>query len=92
MNFKINSIVIPSILAFALIAGIIPAVFAQNNTGMTSEGGNMTGMTQEGNMTGMTQSQSADEDGNDDEKDGNDGDEYGNDDSDNGQDDKDKGE
>jgi hypothetical protein len=41
MNFKINSIVIPSILAFALIAGIIPAVFAQNNTGMTSEGGNM---------------------------------------------------
>jgi hypothetical protein len=86
MNFKINSIVIPSILAFALIAGIIPAVFAQNNTGMTSEGGNMTGMTQEGNMTGMTQSQSADEDGNDDD------DKDGNDDSDNGQDDKDKGE
>ena len=89
-----NSIVIPSILAFALIAGIIPAVFAQNNTGMTSEGGNMTGMTQaeSGNMTGMTQSQSAHEDGNDDDKDGNDGDEDGNDDSDNGQDDKDKGE
>jgi hypothetical protein len=94
MNFKINSIVIPSILAFALIAGIIPAGFAQNNTGMTtSEDDSMTGMTQDGNMTqgesgnmtGMTQSQSADEDGND-------GDEDGNNDGDNSEDDKDKGE
>ncbi|MDF2738166.1 MAG: hypothetical protein K0S93_2026, partial [Nitrososphaeraceae archaeon] len=51
MNSKINSIVISSILAFALIAGIIPATFAQNNTSMASEGGNMTGMTQDGNMT-----------------------------------------
>ena len=70
MNSKINSIVIPSILAFVLIAGIIPATFAQNNTGMASEGGNMTGMTPEGNMTqggnmtGMTQGQTA-EDGDD---------------------------
>ncbi len=46
MNSKINSLVISSILAFALIAGIIPATFAQNNTGMTSEGGYMTKMTQ----------------------------------------------
>ena len=46
MNSKINSKVIPSILAFALIAGIIPVASAQNNTGMSSEGGNMTGMTQ----------------------------------------------
>ena len=36
---------------FALIAGIIPAAFAQeNDTGMTSEGGNI-GMTQGENMT-----------------------------------------
>ena len=67
MNSKIKSIVIPSILAFALIAGIIPATFAQNNTDMTSEGGNMTGMTpdgnmaQGGNMTGMTQGQTDDD-------------------------------
>jgi hypothetical protein len=93
MNFKINSIVISSILAFALIAGIIPAGFAQNNTGMTSEGGNMTGMTQDGNMTqgqggnmtGMTQGQIADGGGNDGDEDGKDG-------GDNGEDDKDKGE
>jgi hypothetical protein len=92
MNSKINSIVIPSILAFTLIAGIIPATFAQNNTGMTSEGGNMTGMTQDGNMTqgqggimtGMTQGQSADDGGND----GDDGKDGG----DNSEDDKDKGE
>ena len=90
MNSKINSIVIPSILAFALIAGIIPATFAQNKTGMTSEDGNMTGMTQDGNMTqgqggnmtGMTQGQT--DDGDDDDDDGNDdGD---------SEDDKDKGE
>ena len=69
MNSKINSLVISSILAFALIAGIIPATFAQNNTGMTPDGGNMTGMTQDGNMTqgqggnmtGMTQGQTADD-------------------------------
>jgi hypothetical protein len=63
MNFKINSIIISSFLAFALIAAMIPATFAQTNTEMTPEGGNMTGMTQDGNMTqgqsgnmtGMTQ-------------------------------------
>src|SRR5215213_3612468 len=100
MNFKINSIVISSIFAFALIAGIIPAGFAQNNTGMTSEGGNMTGMTQDGNMTqgqggnmtGMTQGQTADGGCNDGDEDGNDGDEDGKDGGDNGEDDKDKGE
>lgn len=79
MNSKINSMVISSILAFALIAGIIPATFAQNNTGMGSEGGDMTGMAQDGNMTqgqggnmtGMTQGQTADDgdDGDDGDKD-----------------------
>ena len=88
MNSKIKSIVIPSILAFALIAGIIPATFAQNNTDMTSEGGNMTGMTPEGNMTGMTQGQT-DDDG--DNGDGDDGDDGGKDDGDS-EEDKDKGE
>jgi hypothetical protein len=78
MNSKIFSIVISSILAFALIAGIIPAIFAQNNTGMASEGGN---------MTGMTQGQTA-EDGDDD---GDDGDDGGKDDGDS-EEDKDKGE
>jgi hypothetical protein len=78
MNSKINSIVISSILAFALIAGIIQATFAQNNTGMASEGGN---------MTGMTQGQTA-EDGDDD---GDDGDDGGKDDGDS-EEDKDKGE
>jgi hypothetical protein len=94
MNSKINTLVISSILAFALIAGIIPATFAQNNTGMASEGGNMTGMTQDGNMTqgqggnmtGMTQGQTA-EDGDD----GDDGDDGGKDDGDS-EEDKDKGE
>ncbi|MGI9010096.1 MAG: hypothetical protein ACR2F1_02775 [Nitrososphaeraceae archaeon] len=94
MNSKINSIVIPSILAFVLIAGIIPATFAQNNTDMTSEGGNMTGMTpdgnmtqgQGGNMTGTTLAQT-DDDGDD----GDDGDEGGKDDGDS-EEDKDKGE
>ena len=91
MNSKINSLVISSILAFALIAGIIPATFAQNNTGMTSEGGNMTEMTQEGNMTQggnmteMTQGQTAD-----DADDADDGDDGGKDDGDS--EDKDKGE
>ena len=92
MNSKIDSLVIPAIFAFALIAGIIPVVFAQNNTGMTSDGGNMTGMTQDGNMTqgqggnmtGMTQVQTGDDGG----KDGDDG---GKDDGDS-EDDKDKGE
>ena len=83
MNFKINSIVISSILAFTLIAGIIPAGFAQNNTGMTQDG-NMT-QGQGGNMTGMTQGQIADGGGNDGDEDGKDG-------GDNGEDDKDKGE
>ncbi len=92
MNSKINSLVISSILAFALIAGIIPATFAQNNTGMTSEGGNMTEMTQEGNMTQdgnmteMTQGQTAD-----DADDADDGDDGGKDDGDS-EEDKDKGE
>ena len=92
MNSKINSILIPSILAFVLIAGIIPATFAQNNTDMTSEGGNMTGMTpdgnmtQGGNMTGTTLAQT-DDDGDD----GDDGDEGGKDDGDS-EEDKDKGE
>ena len=98
MNSKINSLVISSILGFALIAGIIPATFAQNNTGMTSEGGNMTEMTQEGNMTQggnmteMTQGQTAD-DGDDGDvgDDGDDGDDGGKDDGDN-EEDKDKGE
>ena len=92
MNSKINSIVISSILAFALIAGIIPATFAQNNTGMASEGGNMTGMTQDGNMTqvqggnmtGMSQGQTAEDDGDD----GDDGDKDDGD----SEEDKDKGE
>ena len=72
MNSKINSIVIPSILAFVLIAGIIPATFAQNNTGMASEGGNMTGMTPEGNMTqggNMTGDDGDDGDDGDEDKD-----------------------
>ena len=92
MNSKINSIVIPSILAFVLIAGIIPATFAQNNTDMTSEGGNMTGMTpdgnmtQGGNMTGTTLAQT-DDDGDE----GDEGDEGGKDDGDS-EEDKDKGE
>jgi hypothetical protein len=90
MNFKINSIVISSILAFALIAGIIPAGFAQNNTGMTQDG-NMT-QGQGGNMTGMTQGQIADGGGNDGDEDGKDGDEDGKDGGDNSEDDKDKGE
>jgi hypothetical protein len=92
MNSKINSIVISSILAFALIAGIIPAIFAQNNTGMASEGGNMTGMTQDGNMTqgqggnmtGMSQGQTSEDDGDD----GDDGDKDDGD----SEEDKDKGE
>jgi membrane protein involved in colicin uptake len=92
MNSKINSIVISSILAFALIAGIIPATFAQNNTGMASEGGNMTGMTQDGNitqgqggnMTGMSQGQTSEDDGDD----GDDGDKDDGD----SEEDKDKGE
>jgi hypothetical protein len=103
MNSKINSIVIPSILAFTLIAGIIPATFAQNNTGITSEGGNMKGMPQGGNMTqgqsgnvtGMTQGQTADDGGNDGDDGGDDGDDGGNDGKDGGdnsEDDKDKGE
>jgi hypothetical protein len=47
MNPKFNSIIIfSSLLAFALITTIIPAIFAQNNTGVTSEGGDMTGITQ----------------------------------------------
>jgi hypothetical protein len=100
MNSKINSIVISSILAFALIAGIIPATFAQNNTGMASEGGNMTGMTQDGNMTqgqggnmtGMTQGQTAEDgDDGDDGDDNDDGDDGGKDDGD-GEEDKDEGE
>jgi hypothetical protein len=97
MNSKINSLVISSILAFALIAGIIPSTFAQNNTGMASEGGNMTGMTQDGNMTqgqggnmtGMTQGQTAED--SDDGDDGDDGDNGGKDDGDS-EEDKDKGE
>ncbi len=106
MNSKINSLVIPAILVFALIAGIIPATFAQNNTGMTSEGGNMTGMTQDGNMTqgqggnmtGMTQVQTADDGGKDGDDGGKDGDDGGKDGDDGGkddgdsEDDKDKGE
>ena len=82
MNSKINSLVIPAILAFALIAGIIPVVFAQNNTGMTSDGGN---------MTGMTQVQTADDGGKDGDDGGKDGDDGGKDDGDS-EDDKDKGE
>jgi hypothetical protein len=97
MNSKINSIVISSILAFALIAGIIPATFAQNNTSMASEGGNMTGMTQDGNMTqgqggnmtGMSQGQTAEDDG--DDGDGDDGDDGDKDEGDS-EEDKDKGE
>lgn len=96
MNSKINSMVISSILAFALIAGIIPATFAQNNTGMGSEGGDMTGMAQDGNMTqgqggdmtGMTQGQTADD--GDDGDDGNDGEDGGKDDGDS-KEDKDEG-
>jgi len=74
MNSKINSKVIPSILAFALIAGIIPVAFAQNNTGMSSE---------VGNMTGMTQSQTATDGGKDGDDGGKDGDDGGKDDGDN---------
>ena len=82
MNYKINSIIISSILAFALIAAIIPATFAQNNTEVTPEGGNMT-QGQSGNMTGMTQGQTSD--------DSDDGDDNDKDDGDN-EDDKDEGE
>jgi hypothetical protein len=69
MNSKINSIIISCILAFALIAGVIPATFAQNNTGM-SQDGNMT-QGQTGNMTGITQGQTSDDgdDGDDGDKD-----------------------
>jgi hypothetical protein len=80
MNSKINSIIISCILAFALIAGVIPATFAQNNTGMTQDG-NMT-QGQSGNMTGMTQGQTSD--------DGDDGDDGDKDDGDT-EDDKDEG-
>jgi hypothetical protein len=94
MKSKINSIIISSILAFALIAAIIPATFAQNNTEMSPEGGNMTGMTQDGNMTqgqsgnmtGVTQGQTSD-----DGDDGDDSDDGDKDDGDN-EDDKDEGE
>ena len=44
MDSKIHTMIMSSILAFSLIAGI-PTVFAQNDTGMTSGGGDM-GMAQ----------------------------------------------
>jgi hypothetical protein len=89
MNSKINSIIISCILAFALIAGVIPATFAQNNTGMTQDG-NMT-QGQSGNMTGMTQGQTSDDgDDGDDGEDGDDGDDGDKDDGDT-EDDKNEG-
>jgi hypothetical protein len=82
MNSKINSIIISCILAFALIAGVIPATFAQNNTEMTQDGNMTQGQT--GNMTGITQGQTSD--------DGDDGDDSDDGDKDDGdtEDDKDK--
>ena len=61
MDSKIHTMIMSSILAFSLIAGT-STVFAQNDTGMTSGGGDM-GMTAQGdNMTqaqgdNMTQAQ-----------------------------------
>jgi len=76
MESKIYSIVISSILAFAVIAGT-PAVFAQeNDTGMTSEGVEMDDMNQnQGNETGgviQGQSNEAKNDGNNEEEEGDD--------------------
>ena len=89
MDSKIHTMIISSILAFSLIAGI-PTVFAQNDTGMTSGGGDM-GMAQGDNMTqtqsgevGMSQAQGGDD--GDDKDDGDDGDDKDKDDGD----DKDK--
>ena len=61
MDSKIHTMIMSSILAFSLIAGT-STVFAQNDTGMTSGGGDM-GMAQGDNMTqtqgdNMTQTQS----------------------------------
>ena len=76
MDSKIHTMIMSSILAFSLIAGI-PTVFAQNDTGMTSGGGDMgmaqSNMTQaQGGEMGMSQGQG--EDGGDGgDKDGGDG-------------------
>jgi hypothetical protein len=76
MELKIYSTLISSILAFAVIAGI-PTVFAQeDNTGMTSEGGDMGDMNQsQGNEAGgliEDQSTEAKNDGNNEEEEGDD--------------------
>ena len=82
MDSKIHTMIMSSILAFSLIAGI-PTVFAQNDTGMTSGGGDMgmaqSNMTQaqgdnmtqaQGGEMGMSQGQSEDDgDGGDKDKD-----------------------
>ena len=88
MDSKIHTMIMSSILAFSLIAGT-STVFAQNDTGMTSGGGdmgmikaqgdNMTqaqgdNMTQaQGGQMGMSQGQGED-DGDGDDKDDGDGD------------------
>ena len=69
MDSKIHTMIMSSILAFSLIAGI-PTVFAQNDTGMTSGGGDMGNMTQaqgenmtqaQGGEMGMTDGQNGDD-------------------------------
>ena len=55
MDSKIHTMIMSSILSFSLLAGI-PTVFAQNDTGMTSEGGDMGNMTQ-AQGDNMTQAQ-----------------------------------
>ena len=80
MDSKIHTMIMSSILAFSLLAGI-PTVFAQNDTGMTSEGGDMGNMTQaqgdnmtqaQGGEMGMTDGQSGDDGGDEDKDDGGD--------------------
>ena len=89
--------IMSSILAFSLIAGI-PTVFAQNDTGMTSGGGDMGNMTQaqgenmtqaQGGDMGMTDGQNGDDGGGDEDKDDGGGDEDKDDGDNGGDEDKD---
>jgi hypothetical protein len=69
MDSKIHTMIMSSILAFSLIAGL-PTVFAQNDTGMTSGGGDMGNMTQaQGGDMGMTDGQNGDDGDNGGDKD-----------------------
>ena len=87
MDSKIHTMIMSSILAFSLIAGI-PTVFAQNDTGMTSGGGDMGNMTQ-AQGENMTQAQGG-EMGMTDGQNGDDGDNGGDEDKDDGGGDEDK--